>query len=223
MTDPTEPHVANLLASTRIQNACEAQWSAHKSDCSAFARAVAASLGVRLTGDADAIASHVATSSDWANLQGGPAAATAASEGYLVLAVLKGAEHAPPKTNGHVAVVVGQPLAHGKYPTAYWGTLGGIGAKQQTLNYAWTKADRDSVTYAKYSVRLHDGEPLLKDGTLVTRYRAHCPAHGWEGMAQSDRGQAALDLAAHKELFPDEGHAGATILVVDISIVIAEQ
>jgi hypothetical protein len=29
----------------------------------------------------------------------------------------------------HVVVVVDGPLAHGKYPTAYWGSLHGIGKK----------------------------------------------------------------------------------------------
>jgi hypothetical protein len=63
----------------------------------------------------------------------------------FVLAELKGAEHQPPRTHGHV-VVVGD-LAHGKYPTAYWGSLGGVGKQNETLNWAWAKADRDRIMY----------------------------------------------------------------------------
>jgi len=42
------------------------------------------------------------------------------------------------------------PLNRGKYPSAYWGRLGGVGAKDQTINWAWSAADRDKVIYAAY-------------------------------------------------------------------------
>ena len=57
--------------------------------------------------------------------------------------------------HGHVVVVVkGAPLAHGKYPFAYWGRLGhpedaGV---NKTVNWAWTPAARDEVTYASRSI-----------------------------------------------------------------------
>jgi hypothetical protein len=45
-------------------------------------------------------------------------------------------------------VVVAGGLAHNKYPTGYWGRLGGAGERNKTLNYAWKTVDRDKVTYA---------------------------------------------------------------------------
>jgi hypothetical protein len=44
------------------------------------------------------------------------------------------------------------PLAHGKYPTAWWGSLGGSPGQNQTINWAWTEADRDKVSYASHDV-----------------------------------------------------------------------
>ncbi len=35
--------------------------------------------------------------------------------------------------HGHVVVLVPGPLSHGKYPTAYWGSLGGVPKKYTTL------------------------------------------------------------------------------------------
>ena len=53
---------------------------------------------------------------------------------------------------GHVVIVVKGPLARGKYPTAYWGSLnpairadGGVGT---TINFAFNTKARDRVTYA---------------------------------------------------------------------------
>jgi len=45
-------------------------------------------------------------------------------------------------------VVVHGELAHEKYPTAYWGRLGAVGSKAQTINFAWNSQDRDKVIYA---------------------------------------------------------------------------
>ena len=41
-------------------------------------------------------------------------------------------------------------MAHGKYPTAYWGSLAGKPSKigQNTVNWAWNAAERDQVIYA---------------------------------------------------------------------------
>jgi hypothetical protein len=44
------------------------------------------------------------------------------------------------------------PLAHGRYPSAYWGSLGGTPAKFETVNWAWTENDRDRVTYAEHDL-----------------------------------------------------------------------
>ena len=78
----------------------------------------------------------------------GFAAAASAGAGQFVLAALKGADQVVPDTHGHVVVVVQGALSHGLYPAAYWGQLGGVGCKNQTLNWAWRAGDRDKVVYA---------------------------------------------------------------------------
>jgi hypothetical protein len=45
-----------------------------------------------------------------------------------------------------VVVVVDGPFARDANPRAYWGNLGGTGAKDRTMNYAWTAEDRNPVT-----------------------------------------------------------------------------
>jgi hypothetical protein len=125
---------------------CEAVWPKDKSDCSAFVRDVGDRLGVALTGDANAIVDTLRHK--WRRLHDGAAALAACAEGYFVVAGLKGSEQHEPSPHGHVVVVVNGPMDHGKYPTAYWGRLGGIGERHKTLNYAWREADRDRITYA---------------------------------------------------------------------------
>jgi hypothetical protein len=137
--------------SDRVIAACEACYEANKGDCSAVVRAVAGQLGVTVVGNADQIVDTLRTSPEWTPLANGVAAAQAAKEGsHLVIAGLKGAEQAVPNPHGHVVVVVDGPLAHDAYPTAYWGSLGGQPGKDQTLNWAWTTADRDRVSYAQH-------------------------------------------------------------------------
>ena len=126
--------------------ACEAEWEAHKSDCSGFAKAVAAQLNVTLNGLANDIVDEIAAV-PWTQLADGPSAAACAGAGQFVLAALKGANQVVPDAHGHVVVVVQGPLADGRYPTAYWGKLGGVGAKDQTINWAWRAGDRDNVVY----------------------------------------------------------------------------
>lgn len=129
-----------------IIDACEAEWDAHKSDCSGFAKAVANRLGIALTGMANDIVDEIQTA-PWSPLADGPAAAQAAAEGRLVIAGLKGAEQSVPDAHGHVVVVVQGSLAHGLYPSAYWGRLGSVGKKNTTLNWAWREGDRDHLVY----------------------------------------------------------------------------
>ncbi|WP_246723447.1 hypothetical protein [Rhizobium brockwellii] len=130
---------------------CEAAFEANKNDCSAFVRAVASASGVTLTGQADDIVDQI-SGSGWVALTGGAQAAAMADAGMLVIAGLKAADHTPPRNNGHVAIVVSGALAHGKYPTGYWGSSGGSSAKNQTLNYSWNSSDRDNVHYAARSL-----------------------------------------------------------------------
>jgi hypothetical protein len=69
-----------------------------------------------------------------------------------VIAGLKGGDQEIPSVHGHVVVVVSGLLANGKYPSAYWGRLGGIGDKNKTINWAWRAGDRDHVIYAARAI-----------------------------------------------------------------------
>ena len=133
--------------------ACQANYQAHIGDCSGFARAVAAAVGVPLAGLADQIVDVLRAGADgWTVVADGIAAATAATNGQLVIGGLKGSEQAHPDPHGHVVVVVPGPLAHNAYPTAYWGSLRGNPGADKTINWAWTAADRDNVSYAAHDV-----------------------------------------------------------------------
>lgn len=144
--DTVNPKAARILAS------CEDKWESNKADCNAFAKAVAASVGVAgLDGDANHI-TDIITGPGWRQIADGAAAKAAADSGEFVLGGLRGNEQAQPSTHGHVVVVVTGGLAQGKYPTAYWGRLGGSGEKNKTLNYAWRQGDRDKVHYASKTI-----------------------------------------------------------------------
>jgi hypothetical protein len=136
----------------RVREACEACFEEHKDDSSGFARAVASHLGVPLQDLADEIVETIRTGQGWVPLPNGAAAAKSAHNGKLVLAGLKGSEQAHPAPQGFVAVVVDGPLAHNAYPSAYWGKLGGTGAKDKTINWAWAPEDRDHVSYAEHDI-----------------------------------------------------------------------
>ena len=126
--------IEEIMTPEKIIACCEAHWETYKSDCNGFVKAVAHELGAKLEGNANEISGHIQQlpqiTSD------GMTAATWASEGKLVVAGLKGEDHQPARSHGHVVVVVAGPLAHDKYPTACWGTLGSTGRKNQTLNWA---------------------------------------------------------------------------------------
>ncbi len=130
----------------KVRQACVSRYEANKGDCSAFVRAVAGDLGISLTGNADEIVDKI-RGADWSIVADGRAAKDAAESGLFVLVGLKGADHHQPRAHGHVAVIVGGGLAHGKYPTGYWGSLGGNPGANKTINWAWTEDDRDSVLY----------------------------------------------------------------------------
>ena len=133
--------MANLVGSALVVATCEAKWDAHKNDCSGFLKAVATVLGVTLTGQANDIVDQI-QKSPWTLAKDGLEAKAKAESGFFVVAGLKDTP------NGHVVVITPGPVAHGKYPTGYWGRLGGVGRKNTTINYAWSKEDLDSVVYA---------------------------------------------------------------------------
>ena len=140
----------------RVRDACETCFDAHANDCSGFARAVASRLAVTLTGLANGIVDTIRSDPAWSPVSNGVAAAQAAAAGKLVVGGLRGDEQTHPDEHSHVVVVVatvaGQQLAHGKYPFAYWGRLGGGGMRDQTVNWAWRAEDRDNVTYAAHDI-----------------------------------------------------------------------
>lgn len=145
--DPVPVSAATVIAM------CEAKWEANKGDCNAFAIAVAKGLGVTgLAAPADAITATIQAGNGWRVLADGIEAKAAAEAGHLVIGGLKGSEHNPTRTHGHVVIVVAGALAHAKYPTAYWGSLGGTPYKKTTVNFAWNTADRDSVHYAAHDL-----------------------------------------------------------------------
>lgn len=137
------------MSAADIIHICENVWEANKSDCNAFAKAVASHYGVTLTGRANDIVDQISSPANgWVKLSNGVAAQRKAAEGALVIGGLKGNAMTPPEEHGHVVVVVDGDLAHGAYPTAYWGKLNSVGAKSKTINWAWKAGDRDNVTYA---------------------------------------------------------------------------
>ena len=130
--------------------ACQANFARNAGNCSGFVRAVAADLGIAIdpNANADGITDTLRAGPPWAVLADGLSAADAAADGKFVVAGLRGDEQAKPDEHGHVVVVVAGPLAHDKYPTAWWGSLGGHPGQGQTLNWAWNTQDRDNITYA---------------------------------------------------------------------------
>ena len=136
----------------QVKDACEACFEAHADDCSGFARAVADQLGVPLSGLANDIIDTIRGGRGWVPLADGVDAAQAAKDGKFVIGGLKGSDQAARSPHGHVVVVVAGPLAHGAYPSAYWGRLGGGGRMDMTVNWAWNAADRDRVFYAGHEI-----------------------------------------------------------------------
>jgi len=183
---------ANAL---RIISVCEANWEAHKSNCSGFVKAVAAQLEVTTFAhgdDANVIADKLQAATDWVALTegDGPAAKGQADAGLLVIAGLKGSDQVIPDADGHVVVVVAGPLdsTHEKYPTAYWGRLNGVGAKAQTINWAWRPGDRDKVGYFAKSLAavvagINPTSGPAAGGTTVT-----ITGSGFSGAKQVDFG-----------------------------------
>jgi hypothetical protein len=144
------------MAADRVRDECEYQFVTHSGDCCGFARAVAAPLGVPLLGNADQIVDTLRTGQGWTLLPNGVVAARRAKAGKLIIGGLKGAEQAQPSPHGHVVVVIDGPLVRNLYPTAYWGRLGGAGAKYKTTNWAWTAEDCDRVSYAEHDIPSSD-------------------------------------------------------------------
>ena len=89
--------------------------------------------GVQIDGIANDIVDVLRSGGPWRLLADGVAAASSAASGKFVLGGLRGDEQAEHSNHGHVVVVVDGPLAHARYPTAYWGSLGGTPGKYETV------------------------------------------------------------------------------------------
>ena len=127
-----------------IAEVCEANWAAHQSDCSGFVKAVAADLGIRLTGQANSIIDAIGRS-PWEDLgTDAKKAVLRAGSRHLVIGGLKASP------NGHVVVIV--PGGANPWPHAYWGRLGGVGRRNATINWSWNAADRARVKYYALSI-----------------------------------------------------------------------
>lgn len=131
--------------SQKIIALCEKYWDAHKNNCSGFVKAVADELKVSLTGQANQMVDGIQQAPGKV-LASGVEAAAQANIGRLVIGGLKA------KPLGHVVIVVPGPLSHGKYPTAYWGSFGGVGKKNTTVNWSWDKSERDRVIYSAVAI-----------------------------------------------------------------------
>lgn len=131
----------------KVISLCEKHWVKYEKDCSGYVKAVATEIVISITGQANDIVDQL-NGLDWKLCKDGVDARQKAIEGHFVVGDLKAIRH------GHVVIVVRGPLAQGKYPTVYWGSIGGVGKKNTTINWSWNKTDRDSVIYAYRSFKL---------------------------------------------------------------------
>lgn len=127
---------------------CENNFETGKADCNLFVKSVASKFGVTLTGNADKITEEI-TEGGWTPIANGIEAKAKADAGWLVIVGIMGKDYDPKSAHGHVCVVVSGSLdtTYKKYPTAYWGRLGGIGEKSKTVNYAYNAKSVDRVVY----------------------------------------------------------------------------
>jgi hypothetical protein len=131
----------------KIIDACEADFEAHKSDCSGFVKAVATVFQVPMSGQADSIVDQI-HGDGWTLISDTNEVQEKANDGWFIVAGMKSSDHVPPQSNGHVAMIVSAGLPLQQYPTGYWGQLGAVGVKKKTINWAWNTASRDGVIYA---------------------------------------------------------------------------
>lgn len=145
-----------------IIDQCKASWeeaflkgTLNKNNCSGFVKSVAGKLGVPLPATADADGIVDAISGSWKKLDGGATAAREAAAGNLVIVGLKGADHTPARSHGHVGIVVSGTLYRGLYPMMWCGSIGQAQSQgDKSVGEVWSRADRDNVGYYEYSVKV---------------------------------------------------------------------
>jgi hypothetical protein len=141
---------------SRIVAACIKHWPGQKHDCSGFVKAVAADLGVSLSGQANDIYKQI-RSAGWTaigtGLKASRIAGVSASEGNFVV----GASQATP--NGHVAIIVDYRNAFDSYDpkdrskaVAFWGSKGSVGEEYYRITESWSSTAMESVYFAYRNV-----------------------------------------------------------------------
>lgn len=136
----------------KIIDACEKHFVEFKSDCSGFVKAVVHTVSnSTLEGNANDIVDFLTYTNGWIVLPDGDgkAAKEKADNGWLVVGGMMNGELTPIRSKGHVVIVVTGAIdeVHGKYPAAYWGMFGGVGAKNKSLNFSFNRSDRDKVHF----------------------------------------------------------------------------
>lgn len=142
----------------KIIKACEKHWNVHKSNCSGFVNAVADQLAIPLPRmQANPMIDYISSwkTPSWWKISTPVEAGSYAESGYFVLACLKNTSHGR-ASHGHVVVVTsGHESGHGIYPRGYWGTHGGVGKMNSTINYSFDmNFFGRQVTYFRYMRRL---------------------------------------------------------------------
>jgi hypothetical protein len=146
MTDPNE-----------IVKACRQLRSvgSNASQCNNFVTSVAARFGVPLRGTADQIVAQITDRANWTQHgNDGKAASEAADNGALAVGGMTSQDLGD--AHGHVVIVVKGKPDRDKYPAACWGSLNaGIrpdGALGKTINFSFSRDDRDNVVYGSRMV-----------------------------------------------------------------------
>jgi hypothetical protein len=154
MASPSDVKMASPYQ--HILDACASCWSGsfiagtiNSDNCSGFVKAVAIKLGVPIPDkNADGIVDYLDNNDDWARDYSGSDAARFAAAGQFIIAGLKSDEHTPPRSQGHVAIVVPGPLYRNIYPLVWCGSTGSAQSKGTlSVGQVWNTKDRDNVAY----------------------------------------------------------------------------
>lgn len=132
-----------------VVDAARRHFPAYARNCSGLVRAVAGEFGAAagLGGNADAQIDAMRAGWEAVTRE---EAVVRAGRGELVVAGLRSDEHAVPRGNGHVAVVVPGELYRDAYPRVWSGSLGGTAGQSQgdrSVGQIWRVDDRDRVQY----------------------------------------------------------------------------
>lgn len=147
VSNPAAVSSLNSFISSDVISVCNKSYDVYSHDPGEFVQSVAGQFGISLSNRSSEIIATI-NGPGWEQLPDGTAAAARARAGYLVIGGLRGTLSKNPSAVDYVVVVVDGPLAAGKYPSAFWGSIRGEGGRFQTLNWVWPTGDRDHVIYA---------------------------------------------------------------------------